>query len=284
MLCNDQAMLNETLSDAEYMHYSVGYRDSFPMCDGAIIIIPARHCLEDINHLNQQIARHRWVVVMLVGDEESLFPIDGLKHPNMRIWVMSPVRGKHTPPRFLINGSQPQLHEILAQTSREKKYDWFFAGQVTHSRRRECVEQLRKMPNGFLLETAGFMQGMPYADYLANMAASKFVICPSGPVEQSTARIGEALEAGCVPIVDGRVPLENLCDYRRSHIEPGYWEWFFGEQPPFFVIYDWATLPALVHDLLPAWDALSVGCAIQWREYKNQFKQRISDDVRELNG
>lgn len=273
MLCNDQTFLNEILS--EYSHFS----GEWPISEYAVIIVPGRLSLEDIPFLNTKIQQYKGIVIFVIGDEESLFPVSDLKHQNMRLWVMSPVRGKHTPPRFVINGSQPNLHSILQTLSKEKTKDWFFAGQITHSRRRECAAQLRNMPNGCLLETAGFMQGMPYFEYLKKMASAKFIPCPSGPIELSTARIFEALEAGCVPIVDEVVPPENVCDRLKQNTGPGYWKWFFGEQPPFPVIHDWKALPELINDLLPTWDSIQKNCYEWWTAYKTSFKNGIEKDI-----
>jgi hypothetical protein len=36
-----------------------------------------------------------------------------------------------------------------------KELDWFFAGQVNHDSRRECVETLRGLSDGKLVETGG---------------------------------------------------------------------------------------------------------------------------------
>ena len=243
--------------------------------DSGVVILPARHCLDDIPKIQAELDRMKWVLLFVGGDEESLFPVDAFKHPNMFVWYMSPLRGKHRDTaRFIANGSQPKLLAAKEQHKNTAKIrDWFFAGQVTHSRRQLCTEQLRKMQGGKLIETAGFMQGIPVEDYYQFMAESRVIPCPSGPQELSTARIFEALELGCVPIVDGDVPV---------HTEPGYWEWFFGEETPFPVIYDWKDLPRLMQETLARFSELQPKCAEWWERYKQNFREAIEYDIETL--
>jgi hypothetical protein len=75
---------------------------------GAVVILPARYHAEDVDKLNADIANLKWCLVILVGDEEAVFPADKIVHPNMKLWVMTPDRGKHEGVgRLLINGWPP---------------------------------------------------------------------------------------------------------------------------------------------------------------------------------
>lgn len=71
--------------------------------DGAILLIPARYHANDSDRINEDIARFKWVVIFLLGDEEGLFDCTRLKHPNMRLWVMSPRK----------NRDYPEWHPVL---------------------------------------------------------------------------------------------------------------------------------------------------------------------------
>ena len=114
-----------------------------PEGEGAVVIIPARYHYRDVSRINEDLSRFPWVVLMLVGDEESIFPTEELRHPNFRLWVMTPIPGKHKADHFLTHGYTPQTRPILKGFECPKKYtDWFFAGQITHQRRKECIAQL----------------------------------------------------------------------------------------------------------------------------------------------
>ncbi len=278
-LCADQTMLDEMFSGPEFVHHMNPYEGSA----GAIVIVPVTASLGDVPFLNELTSKMKWVVLCIVGDEESVFPRHLMNHPNMRIWLMSPVRQQNPDPaRFLINGSWPGLHDAVQKIgfAQKRTLDWFFAGQVTHERRYQCVKQLRQMPNGHLLETPGFTQGMPREEYYKLMLSAKVIPCPSGPVELSTARIAEALECGCVPIVDGRTPHPEY----HTAPAPGYWTWFFGEVSPFPVIYDWEALPKVMSMVLADWENMSQRCYKWWQAYKTKTFAALMQDVAELRG
>jgi hypothetical protein len=291
-LCYDQTFLDETLSNTatdffDHMEFTLPAH----LGAGGIVVIPGRQCVEppanDVPGLKQLIADMPWAVVMIVGDEESRFPFQELMMPHTRVWVMSPVKGRHDrlAGRHVINGSQPELLRCIDHLQRinngqiAKPLDWFFAGQVTHPRRVQCVEQLRKMSGGELIETKGFLQGISPMDYYLKMLQAKVIPCPSGPVELSCARIFEAIECGCVPIVDGKTPYP---EYKYAP-GPGYWEWFFDlPSPPFPVIYDWSTLPQVMNTVLADWAGYQGRISKWWNQYKASFRERVMNDVKAL--
>ena len=89
--------------------------------DGAIIVLPARSQFEFVDRLQRDIERLKWVVLMLVGDEEQVFPSHELSHPNMRLWVMSPRKGRNYPPgtRFLGSGFPPDARKLLKSVGQD---------------------------------------------------------------------------------------------------------------------------------------------------------------------
>lgn len=276
-LCADQTLLDEMLSGPDFIHHP----NLDEPVEGAIVIVPVSPSLGDVAYINNRMSSMKWVVLCIVGDEESRFPHHLMRHPNMRTWIMSPVKDKHFPPRFLINGSWPGLHDAIRKFGPQPKtLDWFFAGQVTHERRYQCVKQLRNMPNGHLLETPGFTQGMPREEYYKLMLSAKVIPCPSGPVELATARIFEAVECGCVPIVDGRTP------HPEDATAPpyGYWEWFFNGEPPFIVIYDWEALPEVMAKALEHHDEWVKLFQERWNLWKQSCFVRLVRDAEILRG
>lgn len=245
---------------------------------GAVIVMPARAQVAHVDRLNDDIERLAWVLLLLTGDEEASFPAERVAHPNMRLWVMSPRPGRpaHEAATKLGTGFPPQLHTLMPSVAPDKTSDFFFAGQVTHERRTQCVEQLEQLDGGECHPSAGFTQGLPPAEYMAGLAAAKVAPCPSGPETPDTFRLFEALEAGCVPIADTRVPKGDFPDW--------YWTWFFGEEPPFPVLRDWVDLPHYIRETLADYPAVNNRVMAWWLHKKRDMARTLAAQIGELSG
>jgi hypothetical protein len=182
----------------------------------------------------------------------------------------------------LPNGYRPTTHEDLKQIGPQgKSVDWFFAGQINHARRDQCAHELRLFiereiyPNGVLVETDGFgKEVMPYKEYLAQMADSKIVLCPSGIESPDNFRLYEALEAGCLPVVDA---------FSTNNQSPGFWRYLFGDDIPFPIINYWDALPKIMPDLLAGWPENTNKVFAWWQLKKREMKYKLLDDVKELS-
>ena len=152
----------------------------------------------------------------------------------------------------------------------DKVDDWFFSGQITHSRREECVKELRDMKKGNLIETEGFTQGIPQEDYFNHMSQAKIAPCPSGPITVDSFRLFEALELGCIPIADTQTPNEDWA---------GFWEWLFEEPVPFTTIKDWTSLPGYVKDLKRTYPTANNRVQAWWMRYKRKLRKQLYDDL-----
>lgn len=87
----DQGMLEDVFNNRMWQTgYEFDHRESLKGLDGSVIIFPARNQVKFLDQLNKDIAKLKWVVLFLTGDEESDFPVEKIKHPNIKIWVMSP--------------------------------------------------------------------------------------------------------------------------------------------------------------------------------------------------
>jgi hypothetical protein len=197
--------------------------------EGAVIVFPARRQVSYLKQLNADLKRLQWVVLILVGDEAGEFPAKLIEHPNIRFWQMSPA------PKTLVNdqtrkigsGVPPQGYEWLPQY-REDAYnrpvDYFFAGQLTHSRRHGLKRELDTLEEfhdnnhleGVVHYSEGFTQGLPPEYYYKGLASAKVVPCPSGAINPESFRMFEALEAGCVPVVDALAPKWNTATFGRG--------------------------------------------------------------------
>jgi hypothetical protein len=147
----DQAMLEALFSHELWRPvgaHDFKHLDSLDGLDGAVIVLPARSQVDYVDQLNVDIARLEWLVLILTGDEEAIFPFEKLNHNNAKLWVMSPRKNREYPEgtRFIGTGFPPQARPLLAkykQQALDRELDYFFAGQVTHERRIALVTAVK---------------------------------------------------------------------------------------------------------------------------------------------
>lgn len=241
---------------------------------GAIVIIPGRfHATEsDVDRINILCRAEPWVVYVITSDEDSEFPVDLLNHPNRKIWVQTPKPGQHDQYGWLPVGWTP--HTVRGPLM--KSLDWAFMGQITHERRQELSDVLEGIERGAFLPTAGFTQGLDPADYIATLAQAKVAPCPSGPATVDTFRLYEALELGCIPIVEARTP---------KLLMPAYWDGLFGMGSiPFPMVESWTELPDLLDQLLVFWPVNASRIGAWWQWWKRNLHRRFWADVRAVRG
>lgn len=269
----DQAMLEDIFDK-----YDVTHLDDYPDTAYAIVVvIAARHHADMVDQINADLARYKHVLLILTGDEEAVFPYDKLAHPSMKVWIQTPHMGKTgRADRLIPNGWPPQikmLKEYKAEAD-NRKLNWFFAGQVTHSRREKLVKNLRTMTGGQLIESPGFTKGIPHNEYYRHLANAKVAPCPSGAVIPDSFRLYEALEAGCLPIADGKAP--NL------DVE-GYWEFLFGERPPFPILDSWKDIEGHVQYHVDVYPRTANRAFAWWQRKKLDMIDNLQDDLRDLD-
>lgn len=247
--------------------------DDVPEGEGAVVVIPARHHCEDIERINKDLAKLPWCLVILTGDEESAFPHNQIIHPNMRLWIMSPTPGLHPPGYYTYLGSgYPQdARELIAREGpHTRTLDWFFAGQITHIRRQRLHRILENLPRGELVATEGFTQGLPRDEFYSTLADCKVAPCPSGPLSVDSFRAYEALEAGCVPVLDARTP---------DVIMPQHWHMVFDGEPPIPIVQQWDELPGIVRDTVEKWPVQSNRIQAWWSQQKRRWSRRYVADL-----
>lgn len=250
-----------------------------------IIVFPARAQVEQFDALQTYINGLEWVVIMFTGDEEGVFPFEKLTHPKMRKYVMSPRKGaRYVDVSFLGTGYAPAV-DHLPDTKPEKIYDYFFAGQVTHERRKQMAEALKIVQattdlEGVYHPTESFTSGLEPSRYIQQLSLAKVAYCPSGPETPDTFRLFEALEAGCVPIADTRVPSNKDND----EFGDDYWEYFFNDTVPFPIIRDYSSLKGYTLDVLENYDRFSVEVAAWWMGVKRRWALELSEHVYRLSG
>lgn len=215
----DYALLEDLLEGFEKVEVN-----ALPKEEAAVVVLPGRSHGDDIDAFNAEISKIQHAVIFIMGDEESVFPVEKIVHPSAEIWVQNPRPGRHDSYHKLGCGYTPHVRDFFPSVP-EKRLKFFFAGQITHSRRQEMAEALRSHTDGsILIETEGFTQGIQPPAYCVGLSESKTAPCPSGPQTPDTFRLYEALELGSVPIADEQTPKE---EWR------GFWNWLFDETVPF---------------------------------------------------
>lgn len=246
---------------------------------GAIIVFPARAQVRYVERLNRDMERFDWVILMLTGDEEASFEVERIRHRNVRIWVMSPRPDRHAGMSYLGTGYPKHARELIKQCEYEyqnKSLDFFFAGQITHERRKDMAEQLKHMSDrpdmkGEYLETKGFTQGMEHMEYYKKLSSAKTAPCPSGPETPDSFRLFEALECGVIPIADTRTPKGTFPD--------DYWQQFFGGDVPFPVLTVYDQLPGYTLAALEDWKALSNKVFAWWMAKKRDMAYALDAQI-----
>lgn len=256
----DQTLLEDLFKDEE--HYD-DYQEG-----GSVVIIPGRSHADYIKEINKDIQKLDWAIIIITGDEEAVFPIGQLEHDHIKIWVQTARIEKHPPDQFnwLPNGHTPHTKNL-----NKNKKGLFFAGQVTHERRRECVDALKKL-NAEVLETAGFTQGWTAEKYNERMNEAQFIACPSGPETVDTFRVWEALEVGAIPIVDTQTPKED---------QSWYWENLL-QDIPFPRIKEWSTVGRIIKDM--DYEEQSLQVQAWYKRFKINLRNKFRDQYAELSG
>jgi len=268
----DQGLLEDVLAGAYSTMPPVVHHLAPEGLDGATVVIPARHHAADADRINDLLSPLRWAVVILTGDEDAAFPAADLRHPRMRLWVQSPHPERHesVAHRPFPCGYPPHVRPALAAIGdAPRTVDVSFAGQVTHPRRHACAAAVEGL-GGEVHASAGFTQGLAPDSYAALLARSRIVACPSGPVHPDTFRIYEALEAGCVPLVDGHAPGWGHTWWARGQ---------FGGDPPFPVVVDWSEIGPVVADVLADWPWWAARAQAWWVAHKRLYGLDLLADV-----
>lgn len=283
----DQGLLEDIfkLEDYEYIHRDdtdwVDESVPFEQRPGAVVIINGRTHIEDTDKINRDIAKLRWVLFIDTGDEEATFPWREVKHPLMRVWMMLPRMNQHDDTHFkLPNGYRPTTREVLKDLpAQQRDIPYMFAGQVNHARREECVAVAKQFqtvyPNSVVVTGDRFgAELIDYKGYMQALARTKIALCPSGIESPDNFRLYEALEAGCLPVVDA------FSTRNQSH---GFWRYLFGDDIPFPIVSYWDKLPDMLPQLLAEWPERAAKCYAWWQQRKRALRFQLVDDIKELN-
>ena len=249
--------------------------------DGVVVV--ANGTSNKIKKLNEKLAPYKWVLLIIVSDENNIFKVDEVVHPNIKIWVQTPRADKDYGDARLFGvgyGFSSKYRSKLTQEYLFKPTDVFISGQNTHERRNivfsELLEYMGRNTDDVINinMTQGFTQGMKPTDYYRNMAMTKISPCPSGIVSPDSFRLYESLEFGAIPIADDVSPAYEY-DSR------GYWQKLFPDAP--FPILSDTNISDLIDQSKVNYQQKANIVFAWWIKQKRKYAYDLVDDIRALS-
>lgn len=279
----DQEWIGRVLAGEEGVPaFSAGFREATPdavIRDGGVLVCPVGHYREHGEHhimlrrLWDVMLKMPWGVIVATSDESSTFEWHKIDPwpDHIGLWVQLP-RADRTYPagtRFYGEGSPTGAASMRGSLARD--IDLFLSAQGGHVRRDQCFAALEERGHGDprwdVRRTDGFTLGWKKSEYLTRLKRAIVAPAPSGITSQSSFRAFEALEAGAVPIVDGRAPDGST----------GYWEMI--GLPFLRQCDDWSMVADHIDAVLadPHWEAARTSSL--WQIYKRDVVNRLNTDA-----
>ena len=243
--------------------------NSLPITDRAFVVIPGPQNIGHEKHIAKELQNISRLVLFITGDEEGVFDIDRIDHPNAEIWIQYPHKKHEKYNKFPIG--VPQHLKNNLPNYKTKTYDVFFAGQITHQRREQLAGAIALVNNALYKPTDGFARGDKPIHYYDNLASSRIAACPAGAVVIDSFRLFEAIEMMSLPIAD-------LID--SGGLQDDFYQRLFNEVVPFYKIKNWNDLPVIVSGLLEGYPNNMHTVVCWWIKYKRDFGIKL---MRQIN-
>ena len=150
---------------------------------------------------------------------------------------------------------------VFKKEAGERKYKWAFIGTPHKSSRHDLLFQLSDIEPSFSYKTKKFNEKIIEVDEMSSILSStEFIPSPNGFVHPETYRVYEALECGCIPIV------EKAYKY-YDRLLPNN---------PFIKVDKWIEAKHVIIE----WNNIQIKqkraeCKIWWNQYKNQLQEFI---------
>ncbi len=154
---------------------------------------------------------------------------------------------------------------VVNKQKSRREYKWAFTGTPHKSSRHDLLFQLSNIEPFFCHKTEKFNQKIISVDEMSEILSStEFIPCPNGFFHPETYRLYEALECGCVPIVESAY---------------NYYDRLFPNNP-FIKVNKWADAKPIIKD----WKRDQITkkqqeCNIWWSEYKKTLQEFISNKI-----
>ena len=262
----DYGLLKEIFDKHEVDQIKV---TEIPNSDRAFVVIPGPQTAGNEELLSNELNKLSRVVLFINGDENARFDVDKISHPNIEIWIQYPHK-KHSEYNKMPIGVPQHLKEN-APEYKEKEYDVYFGGQITHQRRIELSHVMPTLKNSLYGPTQGFSQGDKPKDYYAKLASAKIAPCPSGAAVIDTFRFFESIELLTLPVADTINPKGIQTDFYKN---------MFGVNVPFNYVSNWNELNKLVPKLLDQYPNNMHQVVCWWIKQKRDLGIKI---MRQIN-
>jgi hypothetical protein len=156
---------------------------------------------------------------------------------------------------------------VTPKAVKDRKYLWSFAGDAKKLTRSDMLKAMAALDGGFQHLTEGFgsADALTTSEYRTLMDETVLAPCPGGWSNLETFRVYEALEAGCIPIVEQRPGFDYFTRLLGPHPIPTVLEW--SEAP------DLARRLQVDGELEP----LRQQCAAWWATYKPALARTLSN-------
>jgi hypothetical protein len=116
-----------------------------PKEDKAFVVIPGPQTAGNEELLSNELNKLSRVVLFINGDENARFDVSKIKHSNIEIWIQYP-HEKHAEYNKMPIGVPQHLKDNVPEY-KDKEYDVYFGGQITHSRRKELASVMPRIKN-----------------------------------------------------------------------------------------------------------------------------------------
>lgn len=254
----DTAIVSQALNRIPHTDYNVPP----PTNEGVVAILV--HKVSD--GVVRQLQDYPWVLAIHTSDESHEWDAEQIRRPGVKIWMQYP-NEKCRGDRNILIGCPEDTSKLIPELKplKDRKYDWVFSGQVNHSLREDMVRNLQG--NGVLNARTGFAQGNR-KEHLVLLSECRIAPCPSGTVHPDSFRFAEAIECGCVPVVD----------------TPSFW---YKMGVPVESVAAWREFPYILEAYQDDPDSLqrkSDELGTWWSWYKRCVSQWIIDDIAQLSG
>jgi hypothetical protein len=147
-------------------------------------------------------------------------------------------------------------------TAKERKYIWSYVGERWDHNRNIMAGAMRTVPNGNLYVVHHSGPRMSVVDMSRLYRESIFIPCPRGAISIDSFRVTEALEAGCIPIVE----------------KSDYWAKMHGPNPPLIQISNWQEAPIIINELIKdpnRLEMIRLSCKQWWEDRKLELTEQV---------
>tara|TARA_B100001123_G_C14965669_1_gene889533 strand:- start:155 stop:838 length:684 start_codon:yes stop_codon:yes gene_type:complete len=154
---------------------------------------------------------------------------------------------------------------VLDKNKNIRKFKWTFTGTPHKSSRHDLLYQLSTIEPFFCHKTEKFdKKNISVEEMNEVLSSTEFVPCPYGFFHPETYRVYEALECGCIPIVESAY---------------NYYDRLFPKNP-FIKINKWDEAKAII----ASWDSKQIKkkrneCKIWWSEEKNNIQDFVKNKI-----